>query len=425
MIYLQIEPFVHLILEPLNRKKFEIELIYSSGGSWFEKPQNRGKKHLLEHCIASRIKNMDYKTFKNFQFENNIFLNAFTSPLNMGLNATGHKVDGEQMLDIILEMAFQPTFDQQILDQEKEVVLREISERSGDPNYRLHYQTMEKVFTSSSYENHQTLGDSQMVKQTTIADFNSLHQENLENSHIILCLSGNAVKLEKAVSKIKQYLSQKQDLAIMAIQNEKTKKPVNFYPGSIFQDFKVLPVVNKLAHKHVDFSIYIPCRLDFNNKPVSKIFEELFLKYYGVLYSRLRDELGFVYGLYSSFNFETQNLLINLSCEQKYVKQIILEIQDVFGNFKKYYDPIKFKNLKSIITKKVDISKDTLGSETGFAQNSLLTFGVVENFDDYRKRIKKVTKQDLYSFYTNLEQGLDNKKIVLVSQDESVNEYAN
>lgn len=424
MTYLQIEPFVHLILEPLNRKKFEIELIYSSGGSWFEKPQNRGKKHLLEHCIASRIKSMDYKTFKNFQFEKNIFLNAFTSPLNMGLNATGHKVDGEDMLDIILEMAFKPTFDQQILDQEKEVVLREISERSGDPNYRLHYQTMQKVFTPKSYENHQTLGDSDMVRQTTLADFDDLHSENLENSHIILCLSGNAVKIETAVNKIKNYLSRKHDPAIEAVANKLTKKPVNFFPGSVFNDFKVLPVVNELAHKHVDFTIYIPCRLDFDNKPASKIFDELFLKYYGVLYARLRDELGFVYGLYSSFNFESQNLLINLSCEETYVKQIILEIEDVFSDFKKYYDPIKFKNLKSIITKKVDISKDTLGSETGFAQNSLLTYGQVENLDDYRRRIKKVSKQDLNKFYANITQGLKDKRVVLVSQDQAIEKYA-
>jgi predicted Zn-dependent peptidase len=342
----------------------------------------------------------------------------------MGLNATGHKADGEDMLDIILEMAFKPTFDQQILDQEKEVVLREISERSGDPNYRLHYQTMEKVFTEKSYENHQTLGDSDMVKQTTIADFDALHKENLENSHIILCLSGNAVKLETAVGKIKDYLSRKQDSAIQAVENRATKKSVNFYPGSVFQDFKVLPVVNKLAHKHVDFTVYIPCKLDFDNKPTSKIFEELFLKYYGVLYSRLRDELGFVYGLYSSFNFESQNLLINLSCEEKYVSQIISEIEDVFSNFKKYFNPVKFKNLKSIITKKVDISKDTLGSETGFAQNSLLTYGIVENLDDYQKRIKKVTKQELQVFYTSLTHGLKDKRVVLVSQDEAIQKYA-
>jgi len=423
MTYLQISPFVHILLEPLNRKKYEIELFYSSGGSWFETKQNRGKKHLLEHCIASRIKSMDYKTFKAYQFQENIFLNAFTSPLYMGLYSSGHKKDGHKMLDIVLEMAFMPTFDQAILEQEKEVVLREISERSGDPNYRLHYQTMSQIFTPLSTENHQTLGDKEMVAQTTIQDFEQLHQENLEQSHIILCLSGNAVKLEAVAEKVQNYLSLKENPLIQAVLGDSYKKPVNFSPPSAFQNFNILPIVSELAHKHVDFTIYIPCKLDFTNKPASKVFEELFLKYYGVLYSRLRDELGLVYGLHSSFDFEAQHLMINLSCEENYVKQIIFEIEEVFSNFKKHFDATKFRQLKSIINKKVEISKDSLGTETSLALNSLLTFGLPQNLDEYKAKIKKVSRDDVKELYSSLEKGLKTKKITIVSQNKEIEKY--
>lgn len=197
MIYEKINERIHILHYPLERFRFEIELILHCGGSVFEKEQNRGQKHLLEHCIASRTKDLDFQALKDFQFASNVSLNAYTGPVTMGLTATGHRDDLQKVLAILWEMLNKPTFEQSILDREKEIVLREISERRGDPAYELHYFVQNQIFTKDSIENHEVLGDPDKVATTTILDFQNLHSQSLEDSQIIIQIGGGQIDMAK------------------------------------------------------------------------------------------------------------------------------------------------------------------------------------------------------------------------------------
>ena len=84
----------------------------------------------------------------------------------------------------------QPVLLQADLDREKEIVLREISERSGDPNYVLYYDTLKQIFTSDSLDNNQVLGLAEEVATTTVADFTRIYQQILTDSHLIFKISG-------------------------------------------------------------------------------------------------------------------------------------------------------------------------------------------------------------------------------------------
>ena len=110
MPYTQITPFIHLITNPCNRKKLQIEVVMTAAGSVHEQPQDRGKKHLMEHCIATRSAKMEMQEFKDWQSRENIMINAYTSPLRLAVNASTHYSKFEPTLDICLEMIFTPTF---------------------------------------------------------------------------------------------------------------------------------------------------------------------------------------------------------------------------------------------------------------------------------------------------------------------------
>jgi zinc protease len=406
---------VHILAQPLERKKFEIEIVLSSAGSWFEDPEDRGKRHLLEHCVASRTKSLDFQALKDFEYRENIILNAYTQPITMGLTATGHYSDFKKMVDLLLEMTFEPTFDQDILDREKEIVLREISERRGDPSYRLHFDTMHEVFTPESYSNHEVLGDSDLVAQTTIQDFEKLHRQNLQKSHLMFLISGGGIDLDYFQIKLDEYLARN-----TLFNSSLPKTPINFQVDNQFKDFKILPIVNDLAHSHAELSVFLPCPVNFENKAALQIFESLFLKYGGILYDRLRDELGLVYGLQSNFDKNLQILDIYLSCEIQYIKTIIDEIHDVFSNFDKYFNLQKFDEFKDIIKKKLDISQDTLGASSSFTQSMLRTYGIAETYDDYATRLMAVTPEDIRSIYEYVKSNLPNYRVVMVSNDQEI-----
>ncbi len=417
--YSQITPFIHLLTNDQNRAKTELEIVMTSGGSFFESSNNSGKKHLMEHCIASRTKGMDYKTFKDFQFANSIAINAYTGPLPLAVNATTHSSKFETAFDSLAEMIFEPTFDQAILDQEKEIVLREISERRGSPDYQLYYWTMNQIFAKGSLETHETLGNAEMVAQTSVQDFLELHEQNLSDSHLIINLSGGSVEEDYVQNIVNNYLTQNNS-NIKNILDAKNKNVVNYRPKSSLAKFEFLPLVHELAHEQSEITIFLPCEVSFENLPATKIFKELFLSFYGVIYSRLRDELGYVYGIYGNFRNDLQMLEIGMSCEIKYIQPIVSEIKQMLGDWNKYFDPKKFDELKSILTMKIDIAGDEPSQANSHTEKVLRTFNQVELHSEYANRLNAVQPGDIQKMYENIKDNLEKMQVLAVSKDKAV-----
>ena len=149
---------------------------------------------------------MNFEEFKDFQFKNNISFNAYTGPSTMGLSAEGHCSDTYTILEILLEMAFEPTFEQSILDRETEIVLREITERRGDPSYKLHYLLQNQAFTPESLVNHEVLGSAEAVASTSLEDLYRLFRDSISRSHIVLEVAGGGFENNELTAKVKQIL---------------------------------------------------------------------------------------------------------------------------------------------------------------------------------------------------------------------------
>lgn len=420
MSYIQITPFIHLITNPCDRKKLQIEVVMTAGGSVHEQANDRGKKHLMEHCIATRSAAMEMQEFKDWQSRENIMINAYTSPLRLAVNASTHFSKFQPTMDICLEMIFAPTFDQPVLDQEKEIVLREISQRSGEPEYITYYHTMDKIFTAGSLMRHRTLGESTMVAQTTVEDLQRLHHQNLSTSHIIIKVSGGGIDQQYIIDKVNNWLDQSKIDTIKDILNIETKLAIDYYPVNQLQNFSYMPVVHELAHQHCDLTVFIPCAVNVINKASRKIFDELYLQFFGKLYHRLRDEKGYIYSMYSDFNDDLQNLEINLSCELIYVQNILDEIKDVFGDFDKYYDDQKFNEFKDSVKVKLDITNDNLSALPSFVQKNLTDYGVIMTFEDYEKQLDQVTKADIKILYEDIMSNISKAQIVAVSKNKNI-----
>jgi len=418
-MYQKLKSNLHLITEQKDRNKTKVEVVFTSGGSYFENKADSGKKHLLEHCIASRTSDKNFQQFQDFQFQENIFVNAYTGPLTMGVEVSGYKADFNKILDLTLEMALSPTFDQEILNQEREIVLREISERRGDPSYQLHFLVAGEIFSPNSYETHQTLGDSEMVKQTSLTDFNRLQQDNLEKSQIMIYAYGGGFDDKIVEERITNFLQNRPDLEKVLKQNQSRRK-IDYKIPSKFKDFTKKTIISDLAHEHCDLNLYFPLKLDFEERATFKVFDELFLKFFGQVYDILRNKKGWIYSMYSSHINHLDSLYFNLSAEKQYISQIIIEIDTIFSDFKKYFDSQKFEQLKKTIYKKFEISKDKIGADIETISNNLIEYNKAETMEDFSKKIQQVQIKDIQNIYQRIQDGLKDKKIALVSRDKEV-----
>ena len=414
MTYHSITPFIHIVHSPLDRKQVDIEIVLSAGGSYYEEPIDAGRKHLMEHCIATRTQDMDLIEFKNWQFRENIMINAYTSPTLLAVNSSSHKEQFPIAMKACCQMIFEPMFDQAVLDQEKEVVLREITERTGDPEYVVYYWTMDKTFSPNSVERYQTLGSMESVASTTVDDLVRLHKSNLSQSHIVINVTGGGIDFDYIVDMVQDYLKANN----AELLDSSTKLAINNQPFNQILDFGFLPLVHPQAHAQASLTMFIPAPVSLDNEPTLKVFEELFLKYYGVLYHTLRDTKGYIYGLYSTFRKDIQMLEINMSCELEYIKPIVDTTKEIFGDFDQYFDLTKFQELKKILRLKIDLSSDS--SSSRFSNSNLFQFGRFLSFEDYEKLLNSVKPQDVQDLYNSIASNLSKMQVVAVSKDDKI-----
>jgi predicted Zn-dependent peptidase len=409
MIYTRLGTHLHLIIVPKTRYKVEMEVLFTAGGSYFEKKEDRGRMHLLEHLIVARTKKLNFEEFMNFQFAQNININAATSPNYMWLEYSGHTNDAELMLDLLLEHTFNPSFDEQILNQEREIVLQEISERSGEPGYIVHFHNKKSVFTPESVDCHETLGDIAAVASTTQADIDRLYQEMMSKSAVIVMISGG-VDAQKIQQRIQDYIQHN-------LQNHPFNTGTNkLEPGNkltnAFQGFKQKPLVHPLAHEQVDLNVYLPASIGVHSNHLCKIYNELFLKFHGVLYDRLRHKLGLIYSMQSYFEESHQHLNLSITCQISHIHKILDEVREVLGNFDKYFKPDKFNMLKQVLVKTNQISSDEPSTLANFAELTLLSDGQVMSYDQFVSKIENTTTEEFRDFYQSISQQIDNIKVV-------------
>jgi predicted Zn-dependent peptidase len=422
MRYIKIGQFIHVFLDKRERNTTSMEFVYSAGGSVYEHKEDRGRMHLMEHCICSRTKDMTFKEFKDFTFRESITYNAYTSANVLALEASGHKNDFNKIFNFLFEMFTEPTFDQEGLEREKEIVLREITDRKGSPNYKLYYDYVNNFYEEGSISRHEVLGDSDIVSKTELGDFERLHSVALNQSNLMFFINGGGVEEEFIMNKIQSFLESPKGKTFTESHKEEfpsKDKNHNQFKNKISEVF-----VHEFAHEECELNINIDTNIGFSNRAVRDVFASLFLRWNGSgLYDLLRDKKGLIYGYNFYFDLETQVLNIEMNCSLENIKTIIDETKQFFSDFTTSYDPKKFEELKHQLIKKQDLSNDVLGNESEFAYNTLKNYGEVEDFESFREKLNVVTKEDVLEVFSAVKTNLEKAKIILSSRNPLIKNY--
>lgn len=403
----------HLLCSQADRNKVEINLIFTAGGGYFESPDEKGLAHYLEHCIVSRTKKLNFYQLKDYLFEYDIYSNASTGHEIINLTVSGHKSEVERMLDLIFEFAFEPTIDIESLEREREVILREISQRNGDPGYILQKKVTEEIFEPGSVSLNDILGEEKNIRNASVKSLTSLHNKILKCSHIILSISGNFGGKTGILKKFETHLSQ-----ISALEG---LIPLAYPLIDIYKNFKRKVIVDELAHEHSILNLMIPANISLQNRAQRVFILDLFLRVPdGLLYNRLRNELGYIYGLHAIFDLNSSVLNINMACEVQFINQIIEESRKFLSDFDKYFDKDKARILKATSIKRQDISLDDPEQGLGFTLNNLIDYGEPLTFDKYCENFRSVSEDSIHETYDEIKSGLDESKVVIVTKNEAV-----
>ena len=165
--------------------------------------------------------------------------------------------------------------------------------------------------------------------------------------------------------------------------------------------------------------------MTLENRPVRYFLQSLFLKLpEGVLYNRLRNELGWVYGLQSSFDQSTQTLNLELSCEIKYIAGIVDEVKKLFSDFTASYDDKKAKILRDMTVKRQEMAQDEPQILVDFLVENLTEFGEALSFSEYVKTLAQIDQAQIKELFDEIGANLDKMRVVVTSNKPEIQDIA-
>lgn len=392
-----------------------IQLAFSSGGAYHDM-SNPGISHFLEHILASETSKLNHKEHRDYIFTNDLYTNASTSSTLLSLYASGHYSDYQKMVDILCDYIFSPRFDDETIEREREVIIREIAERKGDPGYVLNKFIKENIFEEGSISLVDILGDEQSLKAIKKADLIKRHELILQNSALLVSSIGKGVDNKYVEAKLSEYSEfQKEDksLYIPSVKNVKNE----------LKKFKVIKLHHDYAHDEVILGIFVPIGITHGNDPVLQIFHEMvFNTPHGILFRILREELRLVYSLSGYYDINLKGYIMNFTLGINNFQESIRVINDIFNKISELILEDKFNIIKSHSIKRNEITFDRPMDVLSYSLNTFLEYEIEDTLDEYVKRLENVNYIDVVNLAKQISNCFPLSQYILVSKNKEIND---
>jgi predicted Zn-dependent peptidase len=193
---------VRIILENIPTVRSVAIGVWINTGSRNENEQNNGISHFLEHMFFKGTTNRNAKEIAESFDSIGGQVNAFTSKEYTCYYAKVLDDHAAYALEVLADMFFNSTFDEEELKKEKNVVLEEIKMYEDTPDDIVH-----DLLTKATYGNH-PLGYPILGTEETLEAFNSdalrtYMNENYTPDKVVVSVAGNID--ESFISQIEKY----------------------------------------------------------------------------------------------------------------------------------------------------------------------------------------------------------------------------
>ena len=355
-------------------------------GTRNELEEESGMAHFIEHTIFKGTTHRNAWHILNRLEDVGGDINAYTEKEETFVYATVLAEDYERAMELCTDIVFNPTFPQNEIDKEKEVIIDEINAYNDSPS-ELIYDDFESLLFCNKGLGRSVLGKEDILSEYTTADAMAFHKRNYGTDKFIYFSMGKMPK--KTLHKLdEKYLS--------GVQG----KTSNVEPGLI-AEYKPQDLVIKKDLHQVNFMAGNRAYGIHDKKKFPFLLLNNILGGPG-LNSRLnlaiRERNGMSYSVESSYTPYTDNGLVCIyfSADAKYKDKCIELV-------KKELDKLKNEKLTSLQldrAKKQLLGQQAIASENkeGLALNiakGFLYFGEYTSIDERRKLIEDITAEQI------------------------------
>ncbi|MBQ7633333.1 MAG: insulinase family protein [Alphaproteobacteria bacterium] len=164
--------------------------IWVNTGSACERIDNNGISHFLEHMVFKGTKKRNALQISEDIENAGGSTNAYTSREFTVFYAKMLKNDLELALDVLADMIMAPTFSENELSKEREVVVQEIKQNFDDPNDIFYDYVQETTFQNQAL-GRSILGPADKVRSFNADTLLNYMSHNYAAENIVVCAVGN------------------------------------------------------------------------------------------------------------------------------------------------------------------------------------------------------------------------------------------
>jgi len=258
-------------------------------GSAYERDDNSGISHFVEHTVFKGTKTRNTFSIKEPIERVGGTLNAYTGRVATVYFAQMPVTHIDDALEILYDLVLNPSFDEQAVQLEKQVVIEEISEAEDDPLDYIYDMTIKKIWDKNY--GRPVLGSRKTVNEFSKRQLSEFHKKMYSPDKMIFAITGNYSN--EVLEKIKGMLSNipSSDSTKRNIVGRIVKEPVYFSETK-----------KDLKQTHILLSKAGPGRNDEDDFEAFRVFNVFFGSgMSSILFHNIREKQGMVYNIHSEY----------------------------------------------------------------------------------------------------------------------------
>lgn len=354
-------------------------------GSRFEKENEQGLAHFIEHCIFKGTKNRKPIDILTDLDSVGGELNAYTNKEEICVHASFRKEHFSIASELLGDIVQNPTFEEKEVEKEKEVVLDEIISYLDSPSERIFDEFEGHLFNGSSL-GYNILGTKESVKSFSSEMLREYVSKHFVREKMVISFVGNIPKKE-----LKTILETHFGTVKLGGEVEKFEPIFN----SPFQ----LSEKKSNFQSHIMLGGYAPSYVNNNRRAMTLLINLLGGP---ALNSRLnlsiREKYGYAYNIEAGYtSFDSLGFwTIYLGTDKKYIQKSIDLIHEELKNFREVeLSKEELNQAKEQLKGHIALSMDSNIELMFSLGKSLLIFGKIDSMKKVYAQIDMISSEEV------------------------------
>ena len=374
---------LRIFLNPCPGLRSAIVGVWVGSGSRYEKPQNNGISHFIEHIVFKGSEKRNGFQIAEGMDEIGAQVNAYTTKEYTFFYVKALDYQILKGADILFDMICNPKLDRKDIETEKGVILEEIAMCEDDPSDVCYEVNEEGLFAPSSLS-LQILGTRDTVSSFTREDFREYMDENYVPERMVVGVSGSFDE-EEMLSKIEEYFS----------RFENRNNPLNWYEVPFNKVYTLKNMPTEQTHIMLCFN-----GVGIEHEDLYPLQLVMFILGTGsssLLNQRIREQLGLVYSIDSWLGRYMGGgyIAVSMSLQEKSEEKAIKETVKIIGSFSSVVTQRQIDIAKEKLISSLIMSREHPQSKFSSDGRNLLMLSKFIEDDDIINKIRAITLEDV------------------------------